>query len=347
MVETDLLIRAKGGERVERMEISDPWCQSFWEHRPGTIFQSREWLNVIAEANGLRPVCYTFRQGEDIQMALTGFLFDWKLGKIFFGSLYDGGFLGPPDRIGEFLDALLPQLKKEGVTSFRIMKTFSAPLEELEGFHKVQASQHVIDLAGLSEEKLWNQVYRNRVRKAIRKALRENIKVVPIDRKEKAEQLFGLNQETLKRRKTFSSFNLRTVGDIYENFVTAGKARGWLATKEGLPIAGLLNVYSPEASHALIGGSRGDYLELPANDLLLHEAIKDAIQKGKRYFDFMCALPSPSIKSFKEKFGAREYPACFFELDLAPTRARLWKFLWKCLHTPLGGALARKIFSSP
>ena len=131
--------------------------------------------------------------------------------------------------------------------------------------------------------------------------------------------------------------------ELYEKFLSKGKGAGWLAVKDGVYIAGLVTVYSPHVSHALLGGSKEEYLQVPANDLLLHNAILDAMRKGKRFFDFMCSSSDKQLRFYKEKFGTFEYPACFFEMDVDAFRAKIWDILWKIAHSKAGGKVARLI----
>lgn len=327
---------------VVKLDCNDPHWEEFLAQTQHTIFHTSQWQQVIARAFKAESAIYAYCQEAKIRLAIVGFVFNCKICRIFYASLFDGGIVGDRSVMNEFIDFLLAKLRKDRIDKIRIMQTYSAPFEEIPNFKKIKASQHFVNLDSIDENMLWKQLYRNRVRKDVLQARSKGVVIKEIESDEEIKILYKLNRETIKRNKTFSTFKESLLIDFYRYFLRTGLGKGWLAQIDGTYIAGLLTVYSETASHGMVGGSIAGYLNCRPNDLLLHEGIVDAIRNKKLYFDFM---PSPKDKKklqfYKSKFGTTEFPACFYEKNLSFVRPVIWDAIWKIIHTSVGGSLLR------
>lgn len=327
---------------IIRLDCDDPCWEEFLAQTRHTIFHTSQWQQVIARAFKAESAIYAYCQESKIRLAIVGFVFNFKICRIFYASLFDGGIVGDRSVMNEFIDFLLAKLRKDRIDKIRILQTYSAPLEAIPAFKKIEASQHFVNLDSIDENMLWKKLYRNRVRNDVLKARSKGVVIKEIKNDEEIKILYKLHRETIKRNRTFSTFNESLLIDFYRYFLRTGLGKGWLAQMDGTYIAGLLTVYSETASHAMVSGSIARYLNCRPNDMLFHEGIVDAIRNKKLYFDFM---PSPKdmkkLQLYKSKFGTMEFHACFYEKNLSCVRTVIWDAIWKIMHTSIGGFLLR------
>lgn len=81
----------------------------------------------------------------------------------------------------------------------------------------------------------------------------------------------------------------------------------WLAEYEGKIISGALCFY--DKSHVFYGysGTLSDYFNLRPVNLLIYEIVKNATEKGYKWFDFG-ASTTKSLSDFKKHFGSEPLP---------------------------------------
>jgi lipid II:glycine glycyltransferase (peptidoglycan interpeptide bridge formation enzyme) len=236
-------------------------------------------------------------------------------------------------------------LKNDKIDKISIMHTYSASLQDIPNFKKIEASQHIVRLENVDENMLWNKLYRNRIRNTVKLARNKGVIIKEIRSEEEIKVLYRLNRETIKRNRAFYTFKEELLIDFYNNFLRNGLGKAWLAQKDNNYIAGLLVVYSNNASHGMVAGSLDEYFNLKANDLLFHEAMVDTIRNKKHYFDFMLSpQDKKKLQLFKDKFGGEEYAACIYEKNISSIPSLIWEAAWKIVHTPLGGMLLRMIY---
>ena len=252
-----------------KIDYRDAAWKSFLDKTEHTIFHTSKWQEVVGRAYGSEPVIYGYCRDGEIRSAIVGFVFNWKICKVFYATLFDGGIVGDRGVIVEFINLLFAQLKKDRIDKIRIMKTYSTPLDKIPDFKEIKASQHVVDLDSIDEKTLWNKLYRNRIRRSVRQARSEGVTIKEIENIEEVKVLYKLNRETIRRSRTFSTFSESLLVDFYQCFLRTGQGKAWLAKKDDIYIAGLLVVYSKTASHGMVGGSLGEYFNLRANDLLV------------------------------------------------------------------------------
>ena len=94
----------------------------------------------------------------------------------------------------------------------------------------------------------------------------------------------------------------------------------WLAHYQEKVIAGALCFYA--ARHVVYwhGAALESYFHLRPVHLLMYEAIKDACEKGRCWFDFNPSGGHEGVKSFKKSFGAQELPCPYVQTTSAIER---------------------------
>lgn len=101
----------------------------------------------------------------------------------------------------------------------------------------------------------------------------------------------------------------------------------WLADYQGKTVAGSLIFYSKR--HAMYGYSAalGEYFNLRAMNVLLHDVIKDACERKFISFDLSPSGGHSGVASFKKSFGAHDVPA--YILERQPGWVKLMEKLYK------------------
>jgi hypothetical protein len=85
--------------------------------------------------------------------------------------------------------------------------------------------------------------------------------------------------------------------------------RLWCARVDGRIVAGALCFYSTTHVAYWHGAALEEYFRLRPVNLLIHEIVRDACERGHRWFDFNPSGGHESVKAFKKGFGAEERPS--------------------------------------
>lgn len=141
-----ILTLQRGATEAVRIDCRHPDWQEFLSRTKHTIFHTPAWQEVVSEAYKAESAIYAYYEEGKIALAFVGFIFNLKLCKVFFASLFDGGAVGDRRLLPQFLDRLPTLLKEDRVDIMRIMQTYSAPLPKMAGFRKIEGSQHIVSL---------------------------------------------------------------------------------------------------------------------------------------------------------------------------------------------------------
>jgi FemAB-related protein (PEP-CTERM system-associated) len=171
----------------------------------------------------------------------------------------------------------------------------------------LKCSRHFLDSLldiRISLDDVWAN-FQGSVRKAIRKAEQNPIKIIRGTDLEHYRQFFMLELET-RRRQGSPPYALRFFENLYSKFHTSGKARLYLAYFENQAIGGALILYHHKTAIYGYGGSTSnkDLLRFRPNNLLFWLAIQDAHNEGFNLFDFGITPPSnKGLLRFKSGWG--------------------------------------------
>jgi lipid II:glycine glycyltransferase (peptidoglycan interpeptide bridge formation enzyme) len=109
-------------------------------------------------------------------------------------------------------------------------------------------------------------------------------------------------------------------------------------------VAGIIIIYSIDTAYFIQGCSDTQYLYLNPNDFLLHESIKVALEREKRYVDFLGTDKKlPSLIKFKDKFGTQKEELFNFYKDIGITKPFIWNIGYKFANTSFGAQVVNKI----
>jgi hypothetical protein len=328
---------------VYRRSPEDPKVLQFLLEKSSCFFNRKEWLSVLKEGFKVPVVCYCLEENGKIYLALPGMIFNFGIVKMFYSNIPYGGFIGDFQLIPQSLSLFESSLKKDGVQLIRIGRDFNSPFPDLEQYQQQVAFTHLLNLEGMTEQKLW-EGYKKRVRRDIRKAEKSGIYSEEISAPAEIEEVFTLYNQTMRRNVSYTTWTKRSLYSIYEHLVKSGEGKMVLGKKEGRVVAGIILLFSNDTVYYFFSASSEKYFQYCPNDLLVHRAICLAIQENKKYFDLMTSREDDiALMNFKEKWGAKKYPFTFFEKRLSVIRPWMWDQMWKAVNSKMGASLIRAI----
>lgn len=326
---------------VCRHSAEDPEIQRFLIENSSCFFNRKDWFCVLKEGFEVPVICYALEEDRKIHLALPGIILNFGIIKMFYSNIPYGGFIGDFQSIPKSLGLFESSLKKDGVQLIRIGRDFNSPFPGLEQYWQQVAFTHLLNLEGVTEQKLW-EGYKKRVRRDIRKAEKSGIYLEEISAPAEIEEVFALYSETMRRNIAYTTWTKKSLYSIYERLVKAGKAKMIFAKKDGKMAAGIILLFSEDTVYYFFSASSEKYFQYCPNDLLVHHGICLAIREGKKYFDLMTSRKDDTaLMNFKEKWGAQKYPFYFFEKSLSPFRTWLWRRAWWMINTSAGARLLR------
>jgi len=176
----------------------------------------------------------------------------------------------------------------------------------------------ILDL-GQTEAEIWAG-YKYSNRKNIKKARRSGLEVLFEEHPQHFPQFFDIYRDTMARRnaRSFYRFSEKFFWEIHKtlqnNYIYAH------VLKDGKVISTELLLYNRRFIHSFLGGTFPEYYPLRPNNLLKHEIILWAQNKGMRYFilgggyketdgifEYKCAFSPTGIRDFFVGKGIHNY----------------------------------------
>lgn len=146
------------------------------------------------------------------------------------------------------------------------------------------------------------------VRKA-KKARKAGVELRIAERLDEWKEYFGVYQDSIARwgRDPSDSYPWELFRLLFE--VRSPAVKLWIAVYEGKIISGAVCCYAKRHVAYFHGSSLAAYFELRPVNLLMLEIIRDACERGYRWFDFGPSGFLAGVIAFKESFGAQPLPA--------------------------------------
>lgn len=190
----------------------------------------------------------------------------------------------------------------------------------------------ILDLS-VSPEQLLNRM-KSKTRYNIHLAERHNITVTKSEQPKDLRQFLQLTHETSSRQ-GFSSHSNNYYQTQYAVLHSAGMQELWLAHRGNETLAAILVNYFGDTATYVHGASNNHYRELMAPHLLQFTAVRDARERGLKYYDFWGINPDPKhpwagFTRFKRGFGGEEVEYLgTFELPINPVLYKLYRLFSK------------------
>ena len=226
------------------------------------------------------------------------------------------------ENVGEFMKKIREIAKKENAVFLRIEPPFEKNTDEGKdyekmisktgfGFRIAHASHQpectlVLDLTQSLEQILAGMKQKGRYN--IKLAEKKGVK---IHESKDVDAYFKILTQTLKRDK-FSGHEKDFYKKMIEILGPQHHTKMYLAEYEKEIIAGMILTYYKDTAIYYYGASSDQYREVMAPYLLQWTAIKDAKERGFKYYDFLGIAPPGAknhpwagVTEFKLKFGGR------------------------------------------
>jgi hypothetical protein len=281
--------------------------------RSRSAFHDPAWLKVVREGLGIEVVFIGSYRGSELVAVLPGFLRRQGPFRLF-GSHLRGtmtSYLGPIGLASRLSDDKIPHLlntcshfaREQWGVDYIEFTLLEAPIEEGQelgsGWEQETPGSYWLDLRK-GEDALWSGL-RGSCRRAIRKARRLEIQIVPLD---DVDLYFRMLDATFARRGTVSPHPKQFFQVMLETLIPRDLLWAWGAEYDGRIIAGGLFLHNDREAHFLSGASllTPEYRSVRANNLLHWHAIASAAQRGLRIYN-LGGRGIHSIDRFKESFG--------------------------------------------
>jgi len=300
------------------------------------IFYQSFWSEVLKKGLGGQPLYFYLRDGGGIVAGLPAVLFTLKIFKVLYASIPYGGFIGDRSTCPFFSSLLEREFRKRGIDQVRVTDSpFSTPYSPV-GFAPVSARCSLLDLRGFNRENV-SENYRSEVRRAIRKAQKNGLSVTRAVSREEAKVFNDLYVSSMERNRTGTKYPLQWFYTLFEMLIEKGNADIFFARKGDHYAAGVVVVHSLNTDHYLHNGSADAFLEYRPNDLIVDHIIRDGVEKGRGFLDFMGSDPEDtSLLRFKEKWGSESSDIRTYIRNIHPVKARLWEWGKRVASSKLG-----------
>lgn len=306
-------------------EPDDGWDE-FVSLHSNLIFHTSLWWKVLKEGYRCRMRYLVCEEGGYWLSALPGMIVGNRFFKVFYSLIPYGGFIGDREHIPEFLSLLNKWSRKEKIQRIQIVDLAIKKKQDLPDFNCVESYRHMLELKGKSTDQIWKN-YKDSLKRNIKTALKSDLCFEKIKSREEVDQFYHLYLDSMKRNKALAKYPIQLFYKIYDLLVPEFSDMLFMKYNNQ-PIAGMVVIYSEDTTHYFHGGSATEYLHLRPNDLLFHNAIKIAKEKGKSYFDFMGSSKKMlSLIQFKEKWGAEKKIVFNYHQDISKNRAAIYQLL--------------------
>jgi len=160
-------------------------------------------------------------------------------------------------------------------------------------------------------EELLMKSFQNPRPRNIRKAIKSDIQIHFSHHKEDIDFLFDVHKDNIE-----SIGGLAKKKDFFESILDICDEqdfRIYIATKDGVRIAGLLLFYFNKTVEYFTPATVSEFRNLQPSSLLIFEAMKDAIQNNYQYWNWGGTWQSQTgVYDFKKKWGAMDYPYYYY-----------------------------------
>jgi hypothetical protein len=306
------------------------------------IFYQSIWSRVLKEGLGGQPLYFYLKDGGEIVAGLPGVLLSFKIFKILYASIPYGHLIGAQNYYSAFLQLLEKEFRRKGIDQVRLTGSPFSDSYSPESFKPILAKCTLLDLRGYDKEKIW-EGYRKNIRRDVRKARKSGIRIRGGDSKEDIRIFYKLYLTSMERNRAMAKYPLRWFEAVYEEMVEKGWGAFLFAELEDEVIAGAVFITSTTSTHYFHNGSKYEFLKFCPNELLIHSALEEAIEKGHPLFDFMGSDPNDaSLIRFKEKWGGQSMDVNTYVKDYHPFRCGVWEWGKRWAGSRLVSALLRR-----
>ena len=307
------------------------------------VFYQSIWSEVLRKGLGGQPLYFYLVDGGGMVAGLPGILLDFRIIKILYASIPYGNMIGDPSYFPAFMDLLEEEFEKKGIDQVRITESpFLKPCQ-LASFKPLIAKCTLLDLRGVDKEKIW-EGYKKNIRRDVRKAQKSGVAIHQGASTKDVHTFCRLYLASMERNRAMAKYPLPWFETLYEMIIKRGLGTIALAEVNNEAIAGAVLIHSQTSTHYFHNGSQYQFLKFCPNELLIHNALEEAIEKKKAWFDFMGSDPLDlPLLHFKEKWGSQSMDLHTYVKDYRPMKCKIWEMGKRAMNSSVGSWLFRKI----
>ncbi|MCJ7508047.1 MAG: GNAT family N-acetyltransferase [candidate division Zixibacteria bacterium] len=296
------------------------WDEFISKYPHHLIFHTSIWAQILKISYDTKLAYYVLEDKEEWLLAIPGMLTGRFL-KLWYSLIPYGGFIGKKEYIPTLLKFITRDIRKYKIDRLEIIDPEVSQPSEIRGFVGKESYRHILNLENKTEEDIWKN-YKPNLRRTIGEALDAKLSIEKTKDSKEVELFYNLYLESMRRQRGVVRYPLELFRGIF-SLIEQGKGDIFFAKHEGIAIAGIVIIYSEDMAHYFHGGSLSKYLNLRPNDLLFHTAIKEAMRRGKKQFDFMGSAKNlTGLIQFKEKWGTERKSLYALRQDM--NRLKSW-----------------------
>jgi len=288
---------------------------SIWEAcEYATFFHSREWSEIWSVYSKGRwrpdPRWLTFSDGRQALLPLASRKQLQGLGRRYVSSPGGtfGGWISADALSAEHGEALVHWLThKLGRLEWRL-NPYDPLAHQLEVPVTTLDETHAVDLSpGFDALRCGGA--------KVKKALREGVTIGVAASEGDWRSYFGIYEESLRRwgEQASSQYRWELFDDIRRR--ESPRIKLWLARFQNRVIAGALCFYARRHAVYWHGAALEAHFQLRPVNLLMHEAIRDACERGCAWFDFNPSGAHEGVKAFKKSLGGQPLPCPIVKIE--------------------------------
>ena len=290
-----------------RAATSEEWDSTWLGCDYSTYFHSREWAEIWA-AYSLgrmrpRPLVVTLSDGKRALLPLSA---SAHLGGVLRQHVSSpagtfGGWITTDDLVVDHAVLLGRYLsEKLGALVWRLNPY--DPLLAVSGIEPSRTDDtQVLDLTS-GFDAISRKWTKGPVLRAVRRACREGVRVEIASTRDDWRAYYETYEASLQRwSRPSSAYGWELFDTIHSR--RSPYIRLWCARAEGRVVAGALCFYSMKHVVYWHGAALKEYFPLRPANLLIHEIVKDACERGHVWFDFNPSGGHEGVKAFKKSFG--------------------------------------------
>ncbi len=300
----------------------NPQTDVLWQHlverHNSDVFQSPEWMRVLAETYDFEVCAYVLldEAGEPCAGLPFSRVVDIRGERIATlpFSDYCDPLVGEPDHWQRLIEPLLEECYP---VTIRCLHN-SLPLAD-DRFKLVnKAKWHGLDLRP-DVEALWAGLHSS-ARRAIRKAESEGVVVQIAQDVKELRAFFELHLGIRKYKYRLLAQPYSFFENIWRHFIEQGRGALMLATYQGDILGGVMFLEWKDGLYYKFNASAPTQLSFRPNDLLIWEGIKYGKAKGYTHLDFgLSDWDQEGLLRYKRKFASEEKTISFLRHSLNGT----------------------------
>jgi hypothetical protein len=184
---------------------------------------------------------------------------------------------------------------------------------------------HIIYLSAPFKERIWMELWSNRLRKRIRHARKMGMEVIYDHKMKFVDDYVRMYISSLKK------FNVAQTEEEIKKLLKVFKERTkiFIGLVNSNPISAALCHYTPHVTYLSKAPYYSDSLNYLTNTLPICASIKDACESGYRYYE-MGVTTTPELAFYKEKFGGERVQLRIYRKEFSPIK----KILNICIAQP-------------